>query len=104
MLRAAQHVVRVAGPDADLVAVRVLDDADLVLRRDDRDPRGLVVRTNEMRTVGAGGEADDVPRVERALALRRSQRRRAGEDESMPAAKQARRRLIRAIPALTSFA
>src|SRR5438270_13066036 len=76
MVGAAQHVVLVARPDADLVAVRVLGDAYVVLRRHDGDARRLVGRTDEMRAVRPDGETDDVAGLERALARRRAKYRR----------------------------
>src|SRR5436309_13001464 len=81
MVGAAQHVVLVACPDADLVAVRVLGDAYVVLRRDDGDARRLVGSTDEMRAVRPDGETDDVAGLERALARRRAKYRRAREAE-----------------------
>src|SRR5439155_22516791 len=42
MIRAAEHVMRAVRPDAHLVAVRVLGDPDVALRREDCDPGELV--------------------------------------------------------------
>src|SRR5581483_4168069 len=70
MVGAAQHVVLVAGPDPHLVAVRVLGDAELVLRREKRDAHDAVARVaHEMGAVRAGREADGVARSEHALPL-----------------------------------
>src|SRR4051795_12492512 len=82
LLRAAQHVVLVADPDTNLVAVRVLGDPRLVLRREDRDAHRPVAGVLDVvGPVRPGREADGVAGLQRPLALRRPKQRRAVEDD-----------------------
>src|SRR3954449_1433206 len=80
--RREQVLALVAGPDADLVAVRVRGRR----REDDGGPheqaRGLLGLVEQLvRALGALREEDDVEGREPLGALRRAQRRRALEDE-----------------------
>src|SRR4051794_2452480 len=79
---APEHVVLPAGPDADLVAVRVLRDPELVLRREDGDADRLgTAVADPVGPVGAGREADRVARPELPLALRRPDGHRPGQHD-----------------------
>src|SRR5437764_485899 len=76
----AEHEVlhAAAGPDADLVAVRVDGDRRLVLRRDHQHPDGLLGQVRDLvRAAGAGREADDVAGDEPLGAARAAERRPA---------------------------
>src|SRR5438309_84353 len=71
-----------AGPHADLVAVRVLRDPELVLRREQGDADELVrVVARVVRAVGPGGETHGVAGVERALTLGRAKCGPPGEHD-----------------------
>src|SRR5205085_12674398 len=67
---------------ADLVAVGVFGDADVALRREDRDAHRLFRGVAEVvRAVRAFREADGVAGLDLALAFGRAQRRPAGDDD-----------------------
>lgn len=66
--RVVELVVRASRPDPHLFILGVLDDAEFVLRRDDRHPRGDVARVPHLvGAVRADRKAHDVTRSERLL-------------------------------------
>src|SRR5436190_117648 len=80
--RREQVLALVAGPDAHLVAVRVRGRRRERDARPHQDPRGRVAVVEQLvGALGALGEEDDVVGREPLGALRRAQRRRAGEHE-----------------------
>src|SRR5262249_42549756 len=79
------HVVQrlvMAAPDANLVAVGIFDDAELVLVGEKGDAGGVVARVvGPVRAVRTYREADDIARFPRLFAVRRPTRWRPGNDD-----------------------
>src|SRR5436190_2656015 len=70
ILRAVEHEVRVSRPDSDLLVLGILDDAELVHRREDGHADRLVGRVPDLvRALGPGRESDDITCVERFFAF-----------------------------------
>src|SRR5258708_6448169 len=73
--RVVESVVRVSRPDPDLLFLGVLDDAEVVLRRNDRHPGGDLARVPHLvGTVRAGRKAHDVTRIKRLFTSGASDR------------------------------
>src|SRR3954451_7512156 len=76
-----EHVVLGPRPDSDLLEFRVLDDAELVVRGDDRDAnRGIGRVPHLVDAFGTSQEARDFARFQDALTLWCADRRSAVED------------------------
>src|SRR5580704_15921792 len=72
----------IAAPDANLVAVGIFDDAELVLVGEKGDAGGVVARVvHPVRSLRTHREADDIARLQHPFTGRRPNRRRSGNHD-----------------------